>query len=1856
MANEIGKVAVRVYPDTTGFATETKRKLQRLRDQKYPVQVEVDEDKLNRQIKLMVAKLNATLAERQNHIRFKADLDLTNAEARNQVGAARKKYQAMADAARDVSFDSKLKSDMQDSEIRVTPKIDQEQFTRDLQRAVKQATRNNDDISIWGDDGQIRSQADRAASIFRQRLAQANEKTSMFGDRAKMEADARKSATSIRESFRVAFKDFNLFGKKGDIEDDAVTALDIFKRKWKAAQGKLNIRADLEFDQAGLEAANEELAVTERRYARTTDLLAAQGREYKRIVAEAARVRKEMDAARQAMDKIVKNQPGGLQRWKNATEELRKQEQIHENMVVWSRELADRNSKLVKSIEVDSASLVDSEAKVEEWRKRIEINSITLDVDLRTAASEAWLEFITRPRVIQIWTKVRDAGLRDTTRLWGLISRHTANTAKNGTKWMAQLTGIRVLWHTFKDMVEWLPRLDMMVPQLASQVALLGVGAAGAIGAFGTLVNLVSDLAEVGKIALLAPAGLAGLALTAYSLNMAFANIADLAPAAAQAMEDFDLAIAEGVWNSPGGKQTAKFIEDLFNGLTSMSPQIGAALGGALAALSEGIASVGPKGGIRFIENYIKGFKNAERGLESLGGALATMGVVGSDVFGDLGTWFSDVMEDFDSWTKENAANGNLERWIRDAGTAMLELISIMDSTVRVFGNMSRAFKAAGFPGLTEMAAGMKSLAESTRELEENGEFMFTLDAVAGFFETMADKAGSSFKQALSNAWRMLGRSLNTLAQPIAGALDAIFDGFNSGKFQEGFENLIDGIGSFLKDVSPGLEALTGDLGSLLGVVGTAAESWGPAFNDMLLMFSSAGDKLHPGLVEFIEKTGPDLQKLVQDITPHIEDFAEAISDLLGNENFQDLVGDLIGDLGLVMTAALRLGTAIVNLAERFSDWYGSLSEGEQATVRWAGIMAGAFGGVTLAIAGLAFKIAPVATAKALGKAFVWIAKALGRFVMNFVRAVTGLGLLVRDAVKGLFKLPAVRTVLGGVGRFFRGLGPAILKLLPKGLQVRIAAGLARILPAGGLRLLAGVAIRRFLGILAGPLGWALIIASIVKPTSAVEMADAVTDAMGLGDTWYGRFSDSLKKNFREAFGDKTLLDMAIENLVEAWGHFSAGDFVNGVIDAVFGNPIDIFAEIMDALLETLGLDEGLARAQEYWPETFGTGGVGGFFDAQFQILEDKLQEGWDWFIDKIKNWNPISLSFRFAEWFVNKLREWLGLGGKDPAAGSGGGSSAASYLGGANMISGLGDSFLDGVGSGFRELAAKILGWTPGGDGIDWWALLKKWLFGANPFGGIASGVAGVIGGALPALLEGIGSGVSTLKDGIKGLVMAPVTLGGKIKDWVLGKSPIAGVGDNARTAITSESGALMGGINSGIATLKEMVLAGTGSGEGVGGSVIDKALGVDELAAARTRDRFTRVSERFKQFGGTVLGTFGGIHQGGRREIEGLSDTTDTEFGAMQMGGERKTSGMSGSVIGNLGSMASGVIGKITGMSSGTSSEFSSMKSDGTSKTASMQSAVVAKMGVMAAQAGAKAAAMSASVASKLGSMGSKAGAQMANMAGKVVAQMASMQSRGVAQIVRFQGAAVRAIASASRSIVAQGRSMASGFAAAMAQMASRAMSIVGSLRGRLAAGLRINAHGAGSFTGSTFVSGLAGGLSRAAGIARSMAGRIRSALSFSTYSSGSTVGGTFASGIASRIGAVASAASRLAAAARSRMPNSPAKEGPFSGSGWGGWGESIGDELARGLKKATPAVAKEAEALMGGVSNALGARSELDLGVDFSKTRKRYSLAADTAAAANAGNVIQVNVESRSDEPFEEAVRFANDLRFALEGVII
>ncbi|GGW41380.1 hypothetical protein [Streptomyces xantholiticus] len=141
-----------------------------------------------------------------------------------------------------------------------------------------------------------------------------------------------------------------------------------------------------------------------------------------------------------------------------------------------------------------------------------------------------------------------------------------------------------------------------------------------------------------------------------------------------------------------------------------------------------------------------------------------------------------------------------------------------------------------------------------------------------------------------------------------------------------------------------------------------------------------------------------------------------------------------------------------------------------------------------------------------------------------------------------------------------------------------------------------------------------------------------------------------------------------------------------------------------------------------------------------------------------------------------------------------------------------------------------------------------------------------------------------------------------------------------------------------------------------------------------------------------------------------------------------------------------------------------------------------------------------------------------------------------------------------------------------------------------------VRVAALKIAGFVGSVagFGRRVAGTVGNMIGMFQRIPGELRRAfggLGSMLWNSGRALIGGFIGGILSRISEVASAASRVVAAARSYFPFSPAKKGPFSGTGWTLYsGRAISEALAAGIRSREGVVSSAVSGLMAGAHSGI------------------------------------------------------------------
>lgn len=195
--------------------------------------------------------------------------------------------------------------------------------------------------------------------------------------------------------------------------------------------------------------------------------------------------------------------------------------------------------------------------------------------------------------------------------------------------------------------------------------------------------------------------------------------------------------------------------------------------------------------------------------------------------------------------------------------------------------------------------------------------------------------------------------------------------------------------------------------------------------------------------------------------------------------------------------------------------------------------------------------------------------------------------------------------------------------------------------------------------------------------------------------------------------------------------------------------------------------------------------------------------------------------------------------------------------------------------------------------------------------------------------------------------------------------------------------------------------------------------------------------------------------------------------------------------------------------------------------------------------------------------------------------------------------------------------------------------AMGAIGEVSGALAGGV-------GAW--NEYAAGVAGAMSSAVGACQTAAASAIGALNGAAggaFASGSSLGAGFAAGIQSQVGAVAAAAAALAAAASAPLPNSPAKIGPFSGTGWTPFrGAALAEGFAQGILSGTAGVQNASLDMVKAVAGAI------------STLQQQYNLPGQESASGQyiKGGKSEVELKAANDKRI--AQRDADEARSKLK----
>lgn len=550
-------------------------------------------------------------------------------------------------------------------------------------------------------------------------------------------------------------------------------------------------------------------------------------------------------------------------------------------------ERIENNTRL--EIDANLAARAQFHKDVRDLIDAAESNKVNLAVAASTAAAAAQIRYTSRPRIVPLIVRVRQASLLAAEaallRLTGL------RAAANYTERFARSLG---------DLDKNLPRLTLVTTGITSLVSILLSALSGLLGIGAGLTAILPALLVIpGLLA----GGIASVAVLAIALADAREQLAELGPS----MRELGSLIQDNFWTE-ARRPIVDFIQNLLPQLRAVVGATATAIGGFVANMANSFDREFANGRFEAVFAGIPAtFRELSRGTDAFAGAIVSLGLIASRYVPRLASWFVDLSIRFDTFLKQTAEDGRLDAWIEGAIKAMDDLWRATSATGRALAGLWRAAESAGGGGLTGFADQM----ERIDRVINGPRFQRTMEAIF----RGANTATSGIADGLRTIGTLLhdrradvefflgtaGQALGRLISDIANALNTPEVGGAVRDFISGIDRGLAGFGKYLPDVASAAASLmtfAGVFAETLGpVLGSAASAVSGVLKPILdtltdgtlqslgATIKTALDELGPKLAETAETLAPIVDSVLQLAETIIPELAEAIGGLLDGFN-----------------------------------------------------------------------------------------------------------------------------------------------------------------------------------------------------------------------------------------------------------------------------------------------------------------------------------------------------------------------------------------------------------------------------------------------------------------------------------------------------------------------------------------------------------------------------------------------------------------------------------------------------------------------------------------------------------------------------------------------------------------------------------------------------------------------------------------------------------------------------------------------------------------------------------------------------------------------------------------------------------
>ncbi|MFE0771965.1 hypothetical protein [Streptomyces sp. NPDC058861] len=604
-----------------------------------------------------------------------------------------------------------------------------------------------------------------------------------------------------------------------------------------------------------------------------------------------ARVTADREAAQKARDEIQAQMDG-----------IKVRPKLDEEMVAQTKRQLEASFEQMRELkakitpELDAMEKRKVEREVEELQDKIEKLRSTIEPEVSRAgimASIAHLAALSRDRVVE------------------LVPRVKLSAAATATAMLQALSGSRVLGDMFERLGNSIKNLDRSTPIIGTlATAIAGLSAWG-ISAASNLFTLSASLAQIGATSLALPGILGGMAIGLGVTVAAFRDFNKVLPEVKGKLSELQNLISENFWakaETPIRKLIDSLIPELTAGFGKTSTQLGGFFGGFATAIK---STVAPALGGMF-DDLSKSIEIATGGTSTWANMIKILGEVGAGYLPQLATWFVNVSEKANAWLEKKGESG-LRAEIDEGIKSLKDLGGILMETGGIFAGISRAANEAGGSTLGMIRNTLAGVHEAVDSSGVQAKLVGLFTAAHDAMSNMASAGGEEVRAFFGQFIGLITQVMPQVGTIIGTALGGIAAALNQPAVFAGVYALFDGMQAAVTALVPALAPLGTAFGTILTLVSSFLTMLGPLVAAFLTPLSEAFAMLVPAIEPLIGLLGEALGGVVAALAPLIMAVVTALVPLIEAlvAGLQPIIPLIVETLS-AMSAALQPIVAIL--------------------------------------------------------------------------------------------------------------------------------------------------------------------------------------------------------------------------------------------------------------------------------------------------------------------------------------------------------------------------------------------------------------------------------------------------------------------------------------------------------------------------------------------------------------------------------------------------------------------------------------------------------------------------------------------------------------------------------------------------------------------------------------------------------------------------------------------------------------------------------------------------------------------------------------------------------------------------------